>query len=186
MVGMDETAQSGEVVLVTERLELRRWRVTDAALQRRLWEERDPRVPAHRRISADGHPTVEELEDRIRREKPNASLGLLVAVRRADGEAIGYCGLNPGTPGLEDEPELAYEFLRAEWGQGYATEAARAVVGWAETLGYAKLQAGVREWNTASQRVLEKLGFVATAQVDRDAEHGDSRVYVKSLAPTPD
>jgi RimJ/RimL family protein N-acetyltransferase len=122
-----EPASAGTVVLETERLLLRRWRISDAALQRELWTERDARVPPHRRIDADGHPTVEDLEDHIRGPEPDASLGLLAAERRDSGDVIGYCGLIPNVHGQDDEPELAYEFLRRIWGHGYATEAARAV-----------------------------------------------------------
>ncbi|WP_308465639.1 GNAT family N-acetyltransferase [Rathayibacter soli] len=58
-----EPVSAGQVVLETDRLLLRPWRVSDAALQRELLAERDPRVPQHRRIGPDGHPTVEDLED---------------------------------------------------------------------------------------------------------------------------
>jgi RimJ/RimL family protein N-acetyltransferase len=116
-----EPASAGTVVLETERLLLRRWRISDAALQRELWTERDARVPPHRRIDADGHPTVEDLEDHIRGPEPDASLGLLAAERRDSGDVIGYCGLIPNVHGQDDEPELAYEFLRRIWGHGYAT-----------------------------------------------------------------
>ncbi|WP_285137896.1 recombinase zinc beta ribbon domain-containing protein [Microbacterium sp. lyk4-40-TSB-66] len=49
----------------SERLRLRRWTPEDAFFHRRLWEERDPRVPARRRISADGHPTLAEMQQRL-------------------------------------------------------------------------------------------------------------------------
>lgn len=170
-----------QTVLETERLALRRWLVSDAAVQRRLWAERDPRVPPHRRISADGHPTVAQLEDRIRQDEPQPGWGLLVAARKDDDRVIGYCGLVPGEHGQDDEPELAYELLREEWGQGFATEAATAVVGWARSTGRSRLWAGIRDWNTASRRVAVKLGFVETAQVEPSIEYGDSLVYRKDL-----
>lgn len=169
------------VVLGTERLVLRRWQVSDAGLQRTLWTERDPRVPPHRRIDAEGHPTLDEFEDRIRRGDPDASLGLLAVERRDLGDVVGYCGLLANDHGQFGEPELAYEFLRAAWGQGYATEAALAVISWAKESGYRRLWATVREWNRASCHVLTKLGFAETARVDRDAVHGDSLFYVKDL-----
>ena len=71
-----------EVVLETDRLLLRPWRVAEAAVQRELWTERDPRVPPHRRIDADGHPTVADLEDSIRTDQPS-SIGLLAVERKA-------------------------------------------------------------------------------------------------------
>jgi RimJ/RimL family protein N-acetyltransferase len=178
----DEPVHAGEVVLKTDRLVLRRWRLSDATLQRRLWTERDPRVPPHRRISPDGHPTIEDLEDRIRNEVPDASLGLLAAERRGSGDVIGYCGLIPNVHGQDGEPELAYEFLCEVWGNGYATEAARAVLGWATESGYRRLWATIRDWNAPSRRVMDKLGFVETARVEPDAAHGDSLFYLKDLA----
>ncbi len=166
-----------DVIAATERLLLRRWRVTDAALQRELWAERDPRAPAHRILSADGHPTIDELEDRIRREDPTATIALFAAVRRADGAVVGYAGLIPNGHGEPDEPEIAYEFLRRAQGQGLATEASVAVVDWARRSGHRRLWATVREWNAPSRRVLDKIGFIETERVDPDAAHGDTLFY---------
>lgn len=90
----------------------------DAAFQRKLWIERDLRVPPHRRIDPDSHPTLKDIEDRIRGEHSAASLGLLAAERRCSSDVIGYCGLIPNVYGQDGEPELAYEFLRTRWGQG--------------------------------------------------------------------
>ena len=45
-------------MLETARLVLRPWRVAEAAVQRDLWAERDPRVPPHRRIDRHGNPTI--------------------------------------------------------------------------------------------------------------------------------
>ncbi|WP_434992205.1 GNAT family N-acetyltransferase [Arthrobacter sp. Ld5] len=183
IVDMDTArAGAGRVVLETDRLLLRRWRVSDAVLQRTLWTERDPRVPQHRRIDAEGRPTLEEIEDGIRRDDPDASLGLLAIERRDVGDVIGYCGLIANDHGQDGEPELAYELLRAAWGQGYATEAALAVMGWAKESGHRRLWATIREWNSASRRVMTRLGFVETARVDRDALHGHSLFYVKDLS----
>jgi RimJ/RimL family protein N-acetyltransferase len=165
----------------TERMLLRPWRESDAAFHHRLWTERDPRVPAHRRIDANGHPTVDELRERLRHHEQVPAPGLLVAELKDSGEAIGYCGLIPNTYGQPDEPELAYELLRDAWGNGYATEAALAVVERATAEGYPRLWATVRDWNTASRRVLSKLGFVETGRVEPDALHGDSLFTAKTL-----
>ena len=121
-------ADAGAVIVGTDRLLLRRRVPSDAARERELWLERDPRVPPHRRIGRDGRPTVTDLEASISRCTPGPTLGLLAAVRRDSDAVIGYCGLLRNGHGQDGEPELAYEFLRASWGQGYAAEAARAVV----------------------------------------------------------
>lgn len=162
-----------EVVLETDRLLLRPWRVADAAVQRELWVERDPRVPPHRRIDADGHPTVEELEESIRTNQPS-SVGLLAAERKDTNDVVGYCGLIDSGRGSDGEPELAFELLRRAWGRGYATEASLAVVNGARQSGYQRLWATVREWNTASRRVLHKAGFTETKQVEPCEVYGNN------------
>ena len=110
---MAEGAARGgrEVALTTERLLLRPWRVAEAVIQRDLWVERDPRVPPHRRIDADGRPTLSDFEEAIRTHPPS-SIGLLAVERRATGDVIGYCGLIDGGRRLEGEPELAFELLQ--------------------------------------------------------------------------
>ncbi len=161
----------GEVVLETVRLLLRPWRVAEAVVLRELWTERDPRVPLQRRIDADGHPTVADLEDSIRTSQPS-STGLLAIERKAARDVIGYCGLVDSGRGAEGEPELAFELLRRVWRQGYATEAALAVLDWARSSGYERLWATVWDWNTASRRVLAKVGFTETEQKEVDVVRG--------------
>ena len=168
------------VVLETDRLRLRPWRVEEAAIRRQLWTERDPRVPPHRRIDADGRPTIADLEDSIRAEQ-GSSVGLLAIERKAADDVIGYCGLIDTGRGAEGEPELAFELLRRSWGQGYATEASWAVLDWARSSGHARLWATVREWNTASRRVLAKVGFTETGRTEPDAVHGTTLFTTRRL-----
>lgn len=166
----------------TPRLTLRRSRPGDAAVFHQLWTERDERVPAHRRLDEVGHPDVAEitasLDERAARDA-RTGLGLLTVVTRANSEVIGYCGLiesdySTGAP----EPELAYELLAAQHGHGYATEAARAVLHATRDAGWEHVWASVRDWNSASFRVLAKLGFERSGMVESDPEHGDSVLMV--------
>jgi len=168
-------------MLETERLILRRRSAAHAGVYRRLWLERDPRVPPHRRIDVDGRPSVADIADGIRAELEEDGPVLLALHRRTDDEVIGYCGLVFHGNGATDEPELAFELLRGAQGLGLATEAGTAVVGWAARAGHQRLWATVREWNGASRRVLEKLGFQETGRVDADAVHGDSLLTVLGL-----
>ena len=170
-----------EIVLETGRLLLRPWRVAEAVVQRELWTERDPRVPPHRRINAQGHPTVEDLEESIRTHQPSSSIGLLAVERKAAGDVIGYCGLVDSGRGSEGEPELAFELLRLVWRQGYATEASLAVLDWARSSRYERLWATVWEWNTASRRVLAKIGFTETERTEVDAVHGTTLFTTRRL-----
>ena len=169
-----------EVVLETGRLLLRPWRVAEAVVLRELWTERDPRVPPHRRIDAHGRPTVADLEDSIRTNQPS-SIGLLAVERKAAGDVIGYCGLIDSGRGSAGEPELAFELLRRVWHQGYATEAALAVLDWARSSGYERLWATVWEWNTASRRVLAKVGFTETERKELDAVYGNNLFTTRQL-----
>lgn len=169
-----------EVVLETNRLLLRPWRVAEAVIHRELWAERDPRVPPHRRIDADGHPTIAELEEWIRTHPPS-STGLLAVERKGARDVIGYCGLVDTGRGAEGEPELAFELLRRVWCQGYATEASWAVLDWARSSGYQRLWATVWDWNTASRRVLAKVGFTETERTEVDAVHGTTLFTTRRL-----
>ena len=170
-----------EFVLETDRLVLRPWRVAEAALQRVLWTERDPRVPPRRRIDADGRPTVADIEEAIRTNRPTSSIGLLAVERKAAGDVIGYCGLVDNGRGPHGEPELAFEMLRRVWRQGYATEASLAVLGWARSSGYERVWATVWDWNTASRRVLAKLGFIETDRTEVGQVHGTTLFAMRRL-----
>jgi 8-oxo-dGTP diphosphatase len=56
---------------------------------------------------------------------------------------------------------LGYSVVRSQWNYGFATEGARCMVQFAfDELGLARLQASPLRQNPASQRVLERLGFV--------------------------
>jgi ribosomal-protein-alanine N-acetyltransferase len=173
------TPASG-VTMTTARLLLRPWRVAEAGVQRELWTERDPRVPPHRRIDADGRPTLADIEESIRTNQPS-SIGLLAVERKTVGDVIGYCGLIDSGRGSDGAPELAFELLRRVWGQGYATEASSAVLDWARSSGYERVWATVWDWNTASRRVLAKVGFTETERREVDAVHGTTLFATRRL-----
>ncbi|WP_280465570.1 GNAT family N-acetyltransferase [Nocardia brasiliensis] len=171
--------------LATERLRLRPWLPSDAADYRAVWAERDPR--SRHRIGADGRPTVEDMRVWLAANPlgPDPGLGLRPIERRDTGEFIGYCGLIVGQ-GCFDEPEIAYELAQRAHGHGFATEAARVVVEAAARTGRRRLWATVREWNTASFRVLAKLDFYDSGRVTPDPVRGDSIWMTRVLAePSP-
>lgn len=81
-------------------------------------------------------------------------------VENHDGEMIGRAGFGEAGPSRE----LAYALRRDQWGQGLATELARALVDWhrqhpARELSSSDLCAHVEVGNRASVRVLEKVQF---------------------------
>ncbi len=76
-----------------------------------------------------------------------------------------------GCIGLDLKPmdvwEIGYWLAKPWWGQGYITEAAQAVMAWAEnTMSIHRFASGHFTDNPASGRVLEKLGFKAVGEVD--------------------
>lgn len=108
--------------------------------------------------------------------------GARLAVERAgDGAFIGWCSLNRWNPDYRSA-SLGYCFDEKVWGHGYATEAVRALLGWAfDALELNRVQAETDTRNLASARVLEKLGFVREGTLREDCivngEVSDSWVY---------
>ena len=73
---------------------------------------------------------------------------------------LGWCGLFPleGTGPIE----IGYRYIPQAWGQGVATEAARAVLDHGlRTLSFDPIVAVAHPENRASRRVLEKIGLLA-------------------------
>jgi RimJ/RimL family protein N-acetyltransferase len=144
--------ESSTPVLETERLVLRAPRLEDAkaiahlANDRRI-AENTTRIP-HPYHVADATSFIAAV---------NQGDGELAWLITLDDEPIGACGLAQ----LDGPaPDLGYWLGAPYWGNGYATEAARAAIDHAFTeLGYEAVQAGARVTNPASRRVLEKCGF---------------------------
>jgi RimJ/RimL family protein N-acetyltransferase len=88
----------------------------------------------------------------------------LLIFERTGGEPllVGSCGLGRRASGAV---ELGYWIARPHWGQGFATEAGRALVAMARALRLARLEASHFLDNPASGRVLEKLGFQSTGMI---------------------
>jgi RimJ/RimL family protein N-acetyltransferase len=86
----------------------------------------------------------------------------LVTLPGMDGaHVIGCAGMVSGEDGTA---EICYWIARSHWGRGFATEAARAVLTVARTLGHDRVEASHFLDNPASGRVLQKLGFTATGE----------------------
>jgi [ribosomal protein S5]-alanine N-acetyltransferase len=105
----------------------------------------------------------------------------LAIERAADGVFIGWCCLLEWNPDHRSA-SIGYCFDDAAWGQGFATEAAGALLQWAfVTLDLNRVQAETDTRNAASGRVLEKLGFAREGTLREDCivngEVSDSWVY---------
>jgi RimJ/RimL family protein N-acetyltransferase len=105
----------------------------------------------------------EAIIQNIRKQYQRNGLGRWAVFRKDDDCFLGWAGLkwvDPPEYGKTPYWDLGYRLLPEFWGQGIATEAASAWVDIARNnLPTTALWAGVHAQNTASQRVLQKLGF---------------------------
>jgi len=114
------------------------------------------------------------------RADPEAQQWLVRAlVRRRDGAMMGHAGFHgpPGTTGLSPgKVELGYTVFPSFRGKGYATEAAAALMGWAEGQGVRRFVVSVAPGNEPSLAIVRKLGFVQTGE-QWDEEDGLELVF---------
>jgi RimJ/RimL family protein N-acetyltransferase len=142
------------VLIETERLRLRPMEMGD--LDEFVALHADPEVTKFIRPL---DPTA--AKERLRRDEVEwreRGHGLLAMLDRDSGAFLGRCGLKYW-PQFE-ETELGWVLRRDAWGNGYATEAARACLGW----GFAELDvpyltAMINPDNVRSTRVAERLGM---------------------------
>ncbi len=149
------------VLLTTERTEISIWREEDRALAECLWG--DPAVTHY--ISADGVFTLQQIHERLQTEINNQiryGVQYWPVFHKESGELIGVCGLRPYG---ENAYELGFHLRPCFHHQGYAFETASAVIAYAfDTLHAHRLSAGHHPANTASKKVLKKLGFCFTGK----------------------
>ncbi|MDQ2687537.1 MAG: GNAT family N-acetyltransferase, partial [Armatimonadota bacterium] len=92
-------------------------------------------------------------------------------IRKSDGRFLGFCGLIPQTIEFKEEVEVGYKLAHDVWGQGLATEAARAVREWAfANLPVPRLVAIIDPGNTTSLRVAEKNGMAYERDITYDGK----------------
>lgn len=107
--------------------------------------------------------------------------GARLAIENHDGRFVGWCAMFRWNPTFRSLG-IGYCFEEAAWGQGYATEATRAMLRWAyESLDLNRVEAELDTRNGPSARVLEKLGFVREGLRREDCivsgEVSDSWIY---------
>ncbi len=168
--------------LQTERLTLRPLAAADLDDLRRISNE-----PAVRRYLWDDEPVPEaEILDLIalsRRTFSEENAGLF-GVRFHDEESLlGFCGF-VRLDGM-DEMELVYELTPEVWGGGLATEAALACLRYAfEEAGLERVIAGADPPNTASLRVIEKLGMKPTGNLNPQSPDEPYYALYRKQLPT--
>jgi [ribosomal protein S5]-alanine N-acetyltransferase len=164
-----------ETIIETKRLLLRKWTHADCDA---LFEiMRDARVM---RYLADGKPfTLEKVRAFLawaeEYERENGFCRWKV-IEKSSGEIIGSCGF--ARPHGTEEIELGYLFAQKHWGKGYATEIARAAADYGfKKLGFREIIAMTDVENTASQKILGKIGFASRGIEVFNGE--ESLVFIK-------
>jgi recombination protein RecA len=88
--------------------------------------------------------------------------GCLAVLEQQSNRLVGYCGLVVGED--TNEIELIYGFATDVWGQGYALEAARAILDYG-CIHFPTIHATADPENHASLHILTRLGFRPTRRI---------------------
>lgn len=92
------------------------------------------------------------------KEQPRTKFQLDIILKE-ENRLIGNCGIRVNDPEMR-EANIGYELNTQYWGQGYATEAAEAILKFGfEELGMHRIWSWCVAENLASIRVLEKIGM---------------------------
>ncbi len=167
--------------IATERLVLRDFTMEDTPAVHRYGS--DPDVVRYMPWGPNTWKDTEEFLQRKlddQRADPRGYFDLAVTLA-SSGELIGACGLTIiSTQRLQ--AAIGYAYRRDVWGNGYATEAAKALVAFGfDELGMHRIFTYCDVDNIASARVLEKTGMQREGRVRHDAfMHGqwrDSYLY---------
>jgi [ribosomal protein S5]-alanine N-acetyltransferase len=106
--------------------------------------------------------------------------GLYLVQLKETNESIGMCGLIK-RDGLDDV-DIGYALLPKYWSQGYAVEAARAMLVYGrDVIGLRRLVAIVDPANEGSIRLLEKLGLRYEKMVRLSADDIDLKLFGTEL-----
>lgn len=155
--------------LRTERLLLRRW--TDADREAIAQINADPEVMQFRLAPLSRHES-DALIDETEASFDQHGFGLWALERLEDRRLLGFTGFGTSTFNAPFCPavDIGWTLARAAWGYGYATEGARAALGYAfEQLQLDEVVAHTTESNDRSRAVMVRLGMSHDAQDDFDA-----------------
>jgi RimJ/RimL family protein N-acetyltransferase len=166
----------------TARLTLRPWRETDRASLAAMC--RDPEV-----MWDYGHVFTQDESDLrfTRYSETYTRLGYCrwVIERSADGLFLGCCGIQPilGARPVPDGVEIGWRLIRAAWGQGYASEAARAALrdGF-ERCGMTEVWSFTAADNARSEAVMRRIGLARAPE--RDYANPPGKTWVVYVART--
>lgn len=156
-----EIARDDVFRIETRRLWLRWPRMADAvAIARQAGVKAVAEMTATIRINQTEADAVAFVLAAREINSEGAGLSLVITPQRRPDQVIGAIGIVPGTG---NRPTLGYWIAEEYWGQGFATEAAHALIDATFGLtGCPAIVASAAPMNAASRRVLKKCGFGQT------------------------
>ena len=144
--------------LKTKRVGFRIWKEEDVPLAIGLWGD----VKVTQLIDARGKLSPVQVTERLLQEidiEKRHGVQYWPIFLLESGRHVGCCGLRPYDQS-KNILEIGFHIRYRHWGQGYAFEAARAVMQYAfNTIKVSGLFAGHNPMNEVSRRLLGKLGF---------------------------
>lgn len=167
------------MILETERLTLAPLVAEDAPYVYPFMS--DPEVMAHWDRAAVEDPDEVAGAVAAQVEEMDQGKALYWAIRMTGtGRFIGYCEL-VDLDWRHHRGELGFIIAREDWGQGYATEAVKAVLAHCASRGLKRMIARTHVGDSRSEKLLLKLGFeqegYLKGHVDRDGERRDCRLF---------
>jgi [ribosomal protein S5]-alanine N-acetyltransferase len=172
-----------EVTRSTERLELGPWSPEDAAAALTIFgTEGVTRWLTPAMAPVNDENAMRDVLDQWAKADAEADhpVGHWAVRRREDDVLLGSITLRRMPP-FQEDLELAWQFAPDHWGQGYATEAARAVAAWAFENSAHEVFAVMRPANQRAERLARRLGF---EWVGETSKYYDLRLQVFRLRPT--
>jgi RimJ/RimL family protein N-acetyltransferase len=158
----------------TPRLILRPWRDSDLPL---FAEQNADPVVMRYLIGPLTHEQSDEYVERAKQHLAETSFCKWAVEAPGVAPFIGAVGLSRVKFAASFTPaiEVAWRLHRHHWGKGYATEAARAAIDDGFTrIGLTEIVALTTLQNTASQRVMQRLGMQRSIEFDHPAVPEDS------------
>lgn len=148
-------------LLKTDRLGFRKWKEDDLKLAMELWGDFEVTKLIDARGELNEEQVKQKLDDQIKMEK-EFGIQYFPIFLLENEEFVGCCGLRPYD--LEkDIYEIGFHINQKFWRQGFASEAAKAMIDYAfKNLNAKELFAGHNPKNEGSKNLLTKLGFTYT------------------------
>lgn len=150
-------------ILPTPRLILREFHIDDAEHFYQL--NLNPTVIQF--TGDDAFQNIEETENFLRNYKDyeQNGYGRWAVISKESGEFLGWCGLKFDG----NETDIGFRFFEEFWNKGYATESAKACIDFGfDELGLTEIVGRAMKENTASHKVLEKIGLDFSHEIEKE------------------